>query len=162
MVISIWYGQWPLVILEHFLIIIMIHCFSVWIGIMWIIINNQIEVIPNSTEFLNNFFLPIWLIDKLNFLTNFYYVNSRTNLFVHFYIYRSLDTSLYNKVNEIQEDVSSKQQDLHTANIHMAAMKSQVCVCIGFCPNGDSPYIKFQRYVLFVQILYIVIPKHIV
>lgn len=39
---------------------------------------------------------------------------------------RSLDSSLFNKANEIQEDISLKRFDLHVAAMRLAAVKSQV------------------------------------
>ncbi|EEC02528.1 stac, putative [Ixodes scapularis] len=38
---------------------------------------------------------------------------------------RSLESSLYNKANELQEDISLKRFDLHVAQIHLAAVKAQ-------------------------------------
>ncbi|CAN8004526.1 unnamed protein product, partial [Ixodes hexagonus] len=39
---------------------------------------------------------------------------------------RSLESSLYNKANELQEDISLKRFDLHVAQIHLAAVKAQL------------------------------------
>ncbi|RWS31425.1 tyrosine-protein kinase Fer-like protein, partial [Leptotrombidium deliense] len=39
---------------------------------------------------------------------------------------RSLGSNLLNKANEIQEDISLKRFDIHVANIHLAALKSQI------------------------------------
>lgn len=39
---------------------------------------------------------------------------------------RSLESNLYNKANEIQEDLSAKRYELHVASLHLAAVKSQV------------------------------------
>ncbi|XP_040569917.1 uncharacterized protein Stacl isoform X2 [Lepeophtheirus salmonis] len=38
---------------------------------------------------------------------------------------RSLENQLYNKVNELQEDISLKRFDLRIANLHLAAIQSQ-------------------------------------
>ncbi|XP_054275359.1 uncharacterized protein LOC128994676 isoform X3 [Macrosteles quadrilineatus] len=38
---------------------------------------------------------------------------------------RSLESQLYNKVNELQEDISIKRFDLRTAQIHLAAVRAQ-------------------------------------
>ncbi|XP_046668612.1 uncharacterized protein LOC124359657 isoform X10 [Homalodisca vitripennis] len=38
---------------------------------------------------------------------------------------RSLESQLYNKVNELQEDISIKKFDLRTAQIHLAAVRAQ-------------------------------------
>lgn len=42
------------------------------------------------------------------------------------YVYRSVEASLYNKANELQEDISLKRFDLRVAQIHLAAVKAQV------------------------------------
>ncbi|XP_074593514.1 uncharacterized protein LOC141849193 isoform X1 [Brevipalpus obovatus] len=39
---------------------------------------------------------------------------------------RSLDSSLHNKANEIQEEISLKRFDMHVAHMHLAALKSQM------------------------------------
>ncbi|XP_067135892.1 protein vav isoform X5 [Centruroides vittatus] len=39
---------------------------------------------------------------------------------------RSLESNLYNKSNELQEDISMKRFDLQVANIHLAAVKAQL------------------------------------
>lgn len=39
---------------------------------------------------------------------------------------RSLESNLYNKVNELQEDISMKRFDLRVAQIHLSAINSQV------------------------------------
>lgn len=39
---------------------------------------------------------------------------------------RGLDGQLYNKVNEIQEDISMKKFDLRAKQLHLAAVKAQV------------------------------------
>lgn len=39
---------------------------------------------------------------------------------------RSLETNLYNKANEVQEDISLKRFDLRVAQIHLSAISSQV------------------------------------
>lgn len=39
---------------------------------------------------------------------------------------RSVDASLYNKANELQEDISMKKFDLRVAQIHLSAINSQV------------------------------------
>lgn len=39
---------------------------------------------------------------------------------------RSVEASLYNKANELQEDISMKRFDLRVARIHLAAINSQV------------------------------------
>jgi len=49
-------------------------------------------------------------------------VNSYFVIFVH----RSVEASLYNKANELQEDISLKRFDLRVAQIHLAAVKAQV------------------------------------
>jgi len=41
-------------------------------------------------------------------------------------VYRSVEASLYNKANELQEDISLKRFDLRVAQIHLAAVKAQV------------------------------------
>ncbi|XP_064476950.1 uncharacterized protein LOC135390906 isoform X2 [Ornithodoros turicata] len=38
---------------------------------------------------------------------------------------RSLESSLYNKANELQEDISMKRFDLHVAQIHLSAVRAQ-------------------------------------
>lgn len=39
---------------------------------------------------------------------------------------RSLESSLYNKANELQEDISMKRFDLRVAQMHLSAINSQV------------------------------------
>lgn len=39
---------------------------------------------------------------------------------------RSLEASLFNKANEIQEDISMKRFDLRVAQLHLSAINSQV------------------------------------
>lgn len=39
---------------------------------------------------------------------------------------RSLESNLYNKVNELQEDISMKRFDLRVAQVHLSAINSQV------------------------------------
>ncbi|XP_023227912.1 uncharacterized protein LOC111628370 [Centruroides sculpturatus] len=39
---------------------------------------------------------------------------------------RSLESNLYNKSNELQEDISMKRFDLQVANIHLAAVRAQL------------------------------------
>uniref|UniRef100_A0A1B0BR69 Uncharacterized protein n=1 Tax=Glossina palpalis gambiensis TaxID=67801 RepID=A0A1B0BR69_9MUSC len=39
---------------------------------------------------------------------------------------RGIEGQLYNKVNEMQEDLSMKKFDLHTKQLHLAAIKTQV------------------------------------
>lgn len=39
---------------------------------------------------------------------------------------RGLDSLLYNKANELQEDISMKKFDLRVKQIHFAAVKAQV------------------------------------
>lgn len=39
---------------------------------------------------------------------------------------RSLESNLFNKVNELQEDISIKRFDLRVAQIHLSAINSQV------------------------------------
>ncbi|ENN73281.1 hypothetical protein YQE_10045, partial [Dendroctonus ponderosae] len=38
---------------------------------------------------------------------------------------RSVDASLYNKANELQEDISMKRFDLRVAQIHLSAINAQ-------------------------------------
>jgi hypothetical protein len=45
--------------------------------------------------------------------------------FLCFFV-RSLESSLYNKANELQEDISMKRFDLRVAQIHLAAVRAQV------------------------------------
>lgn len=39
---------------------------------------------------------------------------------------RGLDSSLYNKANELQEDISMKKFDLRAKQIHLSAVRAQV------------------------------------
>lgn len=39
---------------------------------------------------------------------------------------RGLESQLYNKANELQEDISMKKFDLRAKQIHLAAVKAQV------------------------------------
>lgn len=39
---------------------------------------------------------------------------------------RSLESNLFNKVNEVQEDISMKRFDLRVAQIHLSAINHQV------------------------------------
>jgi len=52
------------------------------------------------------------------------HVNNRYAM--NIFIYRSLESQLFNKANEIQEDISSKRFDLRVAQIHLAAVRAQV------------------------------------
>lgn len=40
---------------------------------------------------------------------------------------RSVDSALYNKANELQEDISMKKFDLRVAQMHLRAISAQVC-----------------------------------
>jgi len=40
--------------------------------------------------------------------------------------HRSLDSNLFNKANELQEEISMKRFDLRVAQMHLAALKAQV------------------------------------
>lgn len=39
---------------------------------------------------------------------------------------RGLESQLYNKANELQEDISMKKFDLRAKQIHLSAVKAQV------------------------------------
>lgn len=39
---------------------------------------------------------------------------------------RSLESSVFNKANELQEDISMKRFDLRVAQVHLSAVRSQV------------------------------------
>lgn len=43
-----------------------------------------------------------------------------------FCFHRSLDSNLFNKSNEIQEDLTQKRFELYVSSLHLAAVKSQV------------------------------------
>lgn len=43
---------------------------------------------------------------------------------------RSVEANLYNKANEIQEDISMKRFDLRVAQIHLRAINSQVILLV--------------------------------
>ncbi|KAJ8976792.1 hypothetical protein NQ317_014135 [Molorchus minor] len=45
---------------------------------------------------------------------------------------RSVEASLYNKANELQEDISMKRFDLRVAQLHLRAINSQVSIVIDF------------------------------
>lgn len=45
---------------------------------------------------------------------------------------RGLESQLYNKANELQEDISMKKFDLRAKQIHLAAVRAQVSVSIQF------------------------------
>ncbi|GAB6026600.1 hypothetical protein CHUAL_013011 [Chamberlinius hualienensis] len=52
---------------------------------------------------------------------------------------RSLDSSLFNKANEIQEDISLKRFDLRVSQIHLAAVKAQIDLLVTALENkGDN------------------------
>ncbi|XP_077500248.1 SH3 and cysteine-rich domain-containing protein isoform X4 [Amblyomma americanum] len=51
---------------------------------------------------------------------------------------RSLESSLYNKANELQEDISMKRFDLHVAQIHLAAVKAQFALFRGKEVEADG------------------------
>lgn len=54
---------------------------------------------------------------------------------------RGLDSQLYNKANEMQEDISMKKFDLRAKQLHLAAVKAQVRIVVGnffFCKNKFS------------------------
>lgn len=44
---------------------------------------------------------------------------------------RGIESQLYNKANELQEDISMKKFDLRAKQIHLAAVKAQVSECDG-------------------------------
>ena len=46
--------------------------------------------------------------------------------FVFGFPLRSLESALFNKANELQEDISLKRFDLRVAQIHYSAVKAQV------------------------------------
>lgn len=46
---------------------------------------------------------------------------------------RGLDGSLYNKANELQEDISMKKFDLRAKQIHLAAVRAQVILIENLC-----------------------------
>ena len=53
------------------------------------------------------------------------------NYHIELYCYiffRSLESQLFNKANELQEDISLKRFDQRIAQIHLAAVKAQVSV----------------------------------
>lgn len=56
---------------------------------------------------------------------------------------RSLDSSLFNKANEIEEDISMKRFDLRVAQIHIAAVKAQVSCYLGMCSEYLFPFVQF-------------------
>ena len=43
--------------------------------------------------------------------------------------FRSLESQLYNKANEVQEDISGKRFEQKMAQIHLAAVRAQVGNC---------------------------------
>ena len=43
-----------------------------------------------------------------------------------FLVFRSLESQLFNKANEVQEDISGKRFDQKLAQIHLAAVRAQV------------------------------------
>lgn len=45
---------------------------------------------------------------------------------------RGLEGQLYNKVNELQEDLSMKKFDLRAKQIHLAAIRAQVSLCFAY------------------------------
>lgn len=49
---------------------------------------------------------------------------------------RGLEGQLYNKVNELQEDLSMKKFDLRAKQIHLAAIRAQVS-----CVRGEKRYL---------------------
>ena len=42
------------------------------------------------------------------------------------YVFRSLESQLFNKANELQEDISLKRFDQRVAQLHLGAIKAQV------------------------------------
>jgi aromatic ring-cleaving dioxygenase len=52
-------------------------------------------------------------------------IQCRALTFLHL-LFRSLESSLYNKANELQEDISMKRFDLRVAQIHLGAVRAQV------------------------------------
>ncbi|XP_031355895.1 SH3 and cysteine-rich domain-containing protein 2-like isoform X10 [Photinus pyralis] len=51
---------------------------------------------------------------------------------------RSLESALYNKVNEIQEDISMKRFDLRVAQMHLSAINSQKELFLNKLESSDS------------------------
>ena len=66
---------------------------------------------------------PTWN-DLYSFVMNVNYRIASKILFVIFS--RSLESQLFNKANELQEDISMKRFDQRVALIHLAAVKAQV------------------------------------
>ena len=57
---------------------------------------------------------------------------------------RSLESNLYNKANELQEDISMKRFDLRVAQIHLGAVKAQVST-IPVQADRNLPPLYFVR-----------------
>ena len=47
------------------------------------------------------------------------------------FLFRSLESQLFNKANELQEDISLKRFDLRVAQIHLSAVRAQVSLSAG-------------------------------
>lgn len=62
---------------------------------------------------------------------------------------RSLETNLFNKANEVQEDISLKRFDLRVAQIHLSAISSQVRTCPLAVTNVET----IHRYVLLRKLI---------
>ncbi len=54
------------------------------------------------------------------------YKDIQREVFYNFDFLRSLDSQLFNKANELQEDISLKRFDLRVAQVHLAAVRAQV------------------------------------
>lgn len=72
----------------------------------------------SSSTHTHLFLLPLSLQDSIDAL-------NRTQT-------RGLEGQLYNKVNELQEDLSMKKFDLRAKQIHLAAIRAQVSLCYAF------------------------------
>lgn len=55
-------------------------------------------------------------------------------LFVlNFVVSRSLESNLFNKANELQEEISLKRLDIRMAQLHLASCRAQVQLYIYMC-----------------------------
>ena len=63
-------------------------------------------------------------------------------------IFRSLESQLYNKANELQEDISGKRFDQKVAQIHLAAVRAQVRTFQNFFFSFSFFFQEYNYFVL--------------
>ena len=68
------------------------------------------------------------------------YKNLLNSFGLSYFFSRSMESQLFNKANELQEDINLKKFDQRVANLHLAAIRAQV---------GEWNYIKVIRMIAY-------------